>query len=122
MGHPRAAKRALLFNFALPASLYFEKSLMGQLYTLAARKMLHTAPETTWSDTQDLYDPAARHALLLSPFANQQSAAKKIGRIVADIDRLGIRRITILTVANAFTFRFDDIPVTAKPFYEWILE
>ncbi|WP_456451692.1 hypothetical protein [Hydrogenimonas sp.] len=119
---PRAAKRALLFDFALPASLYFEKSLMGQLYTLAAKKMLRTAPETAWTDALDLYDPATRHALLLSPFANQQSTAAKVAKLAAEIDRLGIRRITILTVANAFAFHFDTIPVRAKPFYEWILE
>ena len=122
LGHPRAARRALLFDFALPASLHFEKSLMGQLYTLAAKKMHRIAPETAWTDALDLYDPASRHAVLLSPFANQQSAAAKVAGLVAEIDRLAVRRITILTVANAFTFRFDGVPVTAKPFYEWILE
>lgn len=119
---PKAARRALLFDFALPASLYFEKSLMGQLYTLAAEKMQRSAPETGWTDGLDLYDPQSRHALLLSPFANQQSAAAKIAGLVGEIDRLGVSRITILTISNAFAFRFDTIPVTARPFYEWILE
>jgi predicted AAA+ superfamily ATPase len=122
MAQPRAPKRVLLFDFALPVSLHFEKSLMGQLLSLASQHLLRRIPETTWSDTIDLFDPINRHAYLISPFGNQPGVATKIGTMTEIIDRLGIRRITILTIANAFAFHFDHVPVTAKPFYEWILE
>ena len=122
LGQPRAAKRLLIYDFAMPASLYFEKSLMGQLYSLASIRLLRRDPRTTFTDTIDLFLPDTRHALLLSPFANPQSAAAKIAKRVEEIDRLHIEKITILTISNSFEFLFDEIPVTATPFYEWILE
>ncbi|WP_457596831.1 hypothetical protein [Hydrogenimonas sp.] len=122
LDQPKAARRALLFDFALPASMHFEKSLMGQLYTIAAQRMRRLSPEVVWSDTIDLYDPSADHALLLLPFANQPLAAKRVASALGEIDRLKVKRVTILTVSNAFTFRFDRLPVRAVPFYEWILQ
>jgi predicted AAA+ superfamily ATPase len=120
-GQPRAARRLLIYDFAMPASMYFEKSLMGQLYSIAALRLLADSPETVYTDKIDFFDPPARHALLLSPFANPQSAAAKVAKLVDELDRLSVGKITILTIANAFEFMFEEIPVEAKPFYEWIL-
>ncbi|NPA29778.1 MAG: hypothetical protein GXO33_06310 [Epsilonproteobacteria bacterium] len=119
---PKAARRLLLFDFALPASMYFEKSLMGQLYTIAAQRLHHLTPEMTWSDGIDLFDPLERHAYLLSPFANPEGTAQKIAKAGSELDRLKARKITVLTIANTFEFRFDHIRVQAKPFYEWVVE
>ncbi|WP_300369086.1 hypothetical protein [Hydrogenimonas sp.] len=121
-GQPRAAKRLLIYDFAIPASLYFEKSLMGQLYSIASIRLLQHNPRTTFTDKIDFFLPDSRHALLLSPFANPQSTATKIAKLVDEIDRLQIRNITILTIANSFEFMFEEIQVVAKPFYTWILE
>ncbi|WP_457597874.1 hypothetical protein [Hydrogenimonas sp.] len=118
---PKAARRLLLYDFAMPASLYFEKSLMGQLYSIAAGRLLQLGREVVYTEGIDLYDPVERGALLLSPFANQQSAAAKISGLIGELDRLDVRSVTILTVANAFGFTFDTIRVTAIPFYEWIM-
>ncbi len=119
---PRSAKRLLLFDFALPASMHFEKSLMGQLYTITARRLRQTAPEVTWHDKIDFFDPDSRCAYFLLPFGNPQGSAKKIASAASELDRLRCRRVVILTISNTFSFRFEPMSVTAKPFYEWILE
>ncbi|WP_201352000.1 ATP-binding protein [Hydrogenimonas urashimensis] len=121
-GQPKAARRLLLYDFAMPASMYFEKSLMGQLYTIAARRLLRDRPDIAYTDLLDFYDPATKSAILLSPFANPQSAAAKVGGMIAEIDRLGVASVTILTISNSFAFHFDTMEVTAKPFFMWILE
>jgi predicted AAA+ superfamily ATPase len=119
---PGAARRLIMYDFAMPASMYFEKSLMGQLYSIASIRMLRDRPESVYTDNIDFFDPADRHALLLSPFANPQSAAAKIAKRIDELDTLHVEAITILTIANRFEFMFEEIPVQAKPFYEWILE
>ncbi|BDY13202.1 ATP-binding protein [Hydrogenimonas cancrithermarum] len=118
---PKAARRLLIYDFALPASLYFEKSLMGQLYSIAAIKIRQCCPQATFTDKIDFFMPATRHAILLSPFANPESSAAKIAKLVNEIDVLGIRQITILTIANAFEFMFEEIEVKAVPFYAWMV-
>ncbi|SFQ00429.1 ATP-binding protein [Hydrogenimonas thermophila] len=119
---PKAAKRLLLYDFALPASMYFEKSLMGQLYSIAANKMLQNYPDVSYTETMDLYEPTTNQAILLSPFANPQSSAAKVSKLINEIETLKIKSITILTIANSFDFEFEKINVNAKPFYEWIIE
>ena len=120
-GQPKAAKRLLIYDFAMPASLHFEKSLMGQLYSIAAGRLLQLGREVVYTEEIDLYDPVERRALLLSPFANQQSAAAKISGLIGELDRLEVRSVTILTIANSFGFTFDHIRIAAIPFYEWIM-
>ena len=119
---PKAAKRLLIYDFAMPASNYFEKSLMGQLYSIAAHKMLQRFPDISYTETIDIYEPTTNQAILLSPFANPQSSATKVSKLINYIDALNIRSITILTIANSFEFIFEKIDVIAKPFYEWIME
>ena len=118
---PRAAAKALFFDFALPASLYFEKSLMGQLTVIAARRLMERRPELSYTDRIDFFDPESRRAWLLSPFADAQNGARKIAAVAEEIDRYGIETVTILTVANAFSFTFEKVPVRGEPFYRWML-
>ncbi|WP_456381446.1 hypothetical protein [Hydrogenimonas sp.] len=119
---PGAAKRLLFFDFALPASMYFERSLMGQLYSIAARRLLRRYPRTVFTDKLDFLEPQTSRAILLSPFANPQSAAVKVAALAHELDRFPIGKIVILTVSNRFEFMFETIPVEAKPFYAWMLE
>ncbi|BBG66745.1 putative helix-turn-helix containsing protein [Hydrogenimonas sp.] len=118
---PKAAKRVLFYDFAMPASMHFEKSLMGQLYTIAAAKLKRREDEIFYTDKTDFFDPVSRRAILISPFANQQSAAARISRIIDEIDRLEIPEITLLTIANSFEFTFEKTEIRALPFYEWVL-
>ncbi len=121
-GQPKAAKRLLFYDFAMPASMYFEKSLMGQLYKIAAAKLLKKGQEIFYTDKIDFLDPASRSALIISPFANQQSSAAKISRLVDEIDSFNISDITVLTIANSFEFMFEKTRVKAVPFYEWTVQ
>jgi len=89
-GQPRAAKRLLIYDFAIPASLFFEKSLMGQLYTIAAWRFIRSGREIFYHDALDLYDPAEEHGYLLSPFANPESSAAKIAHRIEAIEGLGV--------------------------------
>jgi len=119
---PKTAKRVLLYDFALPTSIYFEKSLIGQLYSIAAYKMLQNFSDIFYTETIEIYEPTTNQAILLLPFANQQSSAMKVAKLINEIDTLNIRSITILTISNSFEFIFEKINVIAKPFYEWIME
>ncbi len=122
LGQKRGSRRLLFFDFALPASLYFEKSLMGQLRTLAARHRLKRHLDCAYTDTIDLVDLQAKEAIFISPFATAQSSAAKIARTIEKLEKLGMEKITILTISNAFAFTFDTLPITGRPIYEWLLE
>ena len=117
---PKAAKRLLLYDFALPASMYFEKSLMGQLYSIAANRLIQRYPDISYTEKIDFYESKTNQAIILSPFANPQSTATKVSKLINEIEMLKIGTITTLTIANSFEFTFEKIKVTAKPFYEWI--
>ena len=121
-GQPRAPRRLAMWDFAAPASMRFEKSLMGQLASLGSWHLLGREEEAFYTDHIDFLLPESRHALMLSPFSNPQIAAARVARAAEEIDRFAIERITILTVANRFDFTFETRPVTARPFYEWIME
>ncbi len=122
LDQPKAAKRVTFYDFAMPASMYFEKSLMGQLYSIAAARMRKKKIEPFYTDKIDLLDPDKRHAVVISPFANQQNSAAKISRLIDEIDRYDIQKVTVLTISNSFGFTFENIEVKALPFYEWILQ
>ena len=117
----RAAAKALFFDFALPASLYFEKSLMGQLTVIAARRLMERHPDLLYSDRIDFIDPESRRAWLLSPFADARNGARRVAAAAEEIERYGIEAVTILTIANTFSFTFDKRPVKGEPFYQWML-
>ncbi len=121
LDHPRAAKKLLFFDFALPASLYFEKSLMGQLQTVAARKLLQKHPDVAYTDRFDFFDPQSRRAWLISPFAGAENIARKAATLIEEIERYRIESVTILTVSNAFEFMIEGVPLLAQPLYEWAL-
>jgi len=121
-GQPRAAKRLLIYDFAMPASMFFEKSLMGQLYSIAAWRFVGAQREIFYHDALDLYDPAQHHGYIISPFSNAESAAAKIADRIEALDSLKVKRLTILTVSNAFEFDFDALHIQAIPFYEWLVE
>jgi len=117
----KGAKRLLLYDFALPASMYFEKSLTGQLYSIAAKKLFQIYPDIFYTETIDFYEPKTNQAIVLSPFANQQTIFTKISKFINEIKMLKIDTITTLTIANSFEFSFEKIKIVAKPFYEWIM-
>jgi len=119
---PRAAKRLLLYDFAMPASMYFEKSLMGQLYSIAGHKLQHQNRHIVFTEKIDFFEPSTRRAIILSPFATPQSAAEKISQRIHEIDMLKIEQITILTIANTFEFMFEEVAIKAVPFYAWMVE
>ncbi len=119
---PKAAKRVVFYDFALPSSLYFEKSLMGQLYSLAAARLRKREIEPFYTDKLDLFDPVSRQTVLLSPFASQEKTAAKISRLIDEIDLYRIEEVTVLTVSNSFGFTFENTKIKALPFYEWILQ
>ncbi len=122
LNQPKAAKRVLFYDFAIPASLHFEKSLMGQLYTIAASKLLKRHHEIVYTDKIDFFDPATNRAILISPFTDQQSSAAKIPRLIDEIDKYEIMDITILTIVNSFEYMFEKVNIKAVPFYEWMLQ
>lgn len=119
---PKAAKKLLFYDFAMPASLYFEKSLMGQLQSIAAKKLQKRAQTLYYTDKIDFLDYEERRAILLSPFANQQSGATKVARIAQELESYNIKEVLILTIANSFAFTFEKRAVKAIPFYEWVLQ
>ena len=121
-GQPKAAKRLLIYEFAMAASMHFEKSLMGQLYKIAAAKLQKKCRELFYTDKIDFLDAESKSAFIISPFANQQSSAAKISRLADEIDSFGISDITVLTIANSFEFMFEKTEVKAVPFYEWTLQ
>ena len=118
----KSAKRLLIYDFALPASMYFEKSLIGQLYSITANKMILKGLNISYTEGIDFYIKESSQAILLSPFTNPQNSTLKVSKLINKIESLKIESITILTISNSFEFIFNKLKVEAKPFYEWIME
>lgn len=118
---PGAAKKLILFDFALPASILPEKSLIKELQNMIALELIGRGTELFYLDHIDFYLPRHATALIVLPFGNASTAAQRLAK-VKKLESLALTQIYILTVSSHFSFTFDGHSVEALPIYEWAMQ
>jgi len=116
--YQRSGKKMLLFDFA------FAKYLtLGQPFILQFDTMIALALMKHQIDVQTLgihgYVTKEDELIIPAPFESEESLWVKSQSKFSIYKKYGIKKVTIVTVANSYEFQIEKLHFEAIPFNEW---
>jgi hypothetical protein len=113
-------KKLLFFDFALAKYLTLSQTFPRQFETMIALSLhKHNISFKTFGVIG--YLTQNNHLIISAPFENEESFWQKAHSKFSNYKRIGVKKIYIITVANGYEFRIEDIEFEGLPFYEWIV-
>jgi len=113
-------KKLLFFDFALAKYLTLSQNFPKQFETMIALSLhKHNILFKTFGVLG--YVTQNSHLIISSPFETEDSFWKKAYGKFPNYKKVGIKKVYIITVANAYEFKIENIEFEALPFYEWII-
>jgi len=117
--YQKSGKKMIFFDFTLPRYLTLSQPFIvrfDNLVTLAMLKHYHNFESIGSSEYLIL---ANNEAIILAPFDSEENAWKKCYLKLANYQKYKIKKATIVTIANHYTFTIKDIAFEAMPFTQW---
>jgi len=116
--YQKSGKKMLLFDFA------FAKYLtLGQPFILQFDTMIALALMKHHIDVQTLgihgYITADDELIIVAPFESEESLWVKSQNKFSLYKKYGIKKVTIITVANSYAYDIEKLHFEALPFDEW---
>jgi hypothetical protein len=116
--YQKSGKKMLLFDFA------FAKYLtLGQPFILQFDTMIALALMKHHIDVQTLgihgYITADDELIIVAPFESEESLWVKSQNKFSIYKKYGIKKVTIITVANSYAYDIEKLHFEALPFDEW---
>lgn len=116
--HEKSGKKMLLFDFAFAKYLTLGQPFIHQFDTMIALALIkHNIPVKTLgihgyiTDSNELIIPA--------PFESEESLWVKSQNKFSLYKKYGIKKVTIVTVANTYGYSIEKLYFDALPFNEW---
>jgi len=114
----KSSKKLILFDFAL--SKY---CTIGQQFGIKFDTIVSLALIKHKRDIKTLgiygYLTKYRELIVSAPFESEESIWKKSHNRFVTYKKYDIKKVTIVTVANSYSYQIEDIEFKALPFYEW---
>jgi predicted AAA+ superfamily ATPase len=116
--YQKGGRKMILFDFALAKYLSLSQPFIAQfdaMIALALIKHLRTFK------TLGIHGYITDHGELIlpAPFESEESLWKKSHGKFSLYKKYGIRKVTIVTVANSYDYTIEKLHFEALPFYEW---
>ena len=116
----KKSKKLLFFDFALAKYLTLSQTFPRQFETMIALSLhKHNILFRTFGLIG--YITENSHLIISSPFESEDSFWKKAYNKFSSYKKVGIKKVYIITVANSYEFKIEDIEFEGLPFYEWIV-
>lgn len=114
----KSGKKMLLFDFAFAKYLTTGQPFITQFDTMIALALLkHHIPFKTLGIHGYLLEN--KQLIIPAPFESEESLWVKSQNKFSLYKRYHIQDITIVTVANSYTYTIEKLQFEALPFYEW---
>ena len=113
-------KKLLFFDFALAKYLTLSQNFPKQFETMIALSLYkHNILFKTFGKVG--YITENNHLIISAPFENEDIFWKKAHNKFSNYKKFYIKKVYIITVANSYEFKIEDIEFEGLPFYEWIV-
>lgn len=114
----RSGKKMIMYDFAFVKYLTAQQPFGTQFDSMIALTLIkHKVPIRTLGNygylTQD------NELIIASAFENEESFWVKCQNKFSLYKKHGVKKVTIVTVANTYTFRIEKLHFEALPFNEW---
>ena len=113
-------KKLLFFDFALAKYLTLSQSFPRQFETMIALSLhKHNILFKTFGKIG--YITENNHLIISAPFENEDSFWKKAHKKFSNYKKNQVEKVYIITVANSYEFKIENMEFEGLPFYEWII-
>ena len=116
--YQKGGKKLILFDFALSKYLTPEQPFITQFDTMIALALLkhHRSFKTLGISGYIIHDG---ELIIPAPFESEESIWKKSHNKFSLYKKYHVQKVTIVTVANSYSYEIEKISFEALPFYEW---
>jgi len=113
------SKKVFLADFAIRGVLSYEKDFIKRLESIVYLELIKKGDEVYYSDNFDLIVPNKQTAISIVPFLPEAMLKNKLNLMVPHAMRLGLNKITIITLDASFSYQNVGITCEAMPFWEF---
>ena len=118
--HHKSAKKMIIFDFAFAKYLTLSQGFITQFDTLIVLAMLkHKYQFETFGNSG--YITKNNELILLAPFDTEENIWKKTYLKQPIYTEYNIKTVTIITVANRYSYEIKGINFEGLPFEEWTI-
>jgi len=116
--YQKSGKKMLLFDFAFAKYLTLGQPFILQFDTMIALALMkhHIGVQTLGIHG---YITEEDELIIPAPFESEESLWVKSQNKFSLYKKYGIKKVTIITVANAYEYSIEKLPFEALPFDEW---
>jgi len=116
--YQKGGKKLIIFDFALGKYLTIDQPFITQFDTIIALALIKHQREFK---TLGIHGYLTKYGELIipAPFESEESMWKKSHKKYSIYKKYNIQKVTIITVANQYHYKIDNILFEALPFYEW---
>ncbi|MEA3492212.1 MAG: hypothetical protein U9R27_09965 [Campylobacterota bacterium] len=116
--HQKGGKKLIIFDFALGKYLTMGQPFITQFDSIIALALIkhHRAFKTLGIHG---YLTLYGELITPAPFESEESIWKKSHNKFSLYKKHGVEKVTIITVANQYSYEIEKIRFEALPFYEW---
>jgi hypothetical protein len=113
-------KKLIFFDFALAKYLALTQNFPKQFDTMVALSLIkHNVPIKSFYFMGYITDK--KYLVIPAPFENEEIVWKKAHKKFSSYKKANIQKVYIITVTLQYSFKIEDIPFEALPFYEWVV-
>ena len=116
--YQKSGKKMLLFDFAFAKYLTIGQPFILQFDTMIALALMkhHIGVQTLGIHG---YITKSNELIIPAPFESEESLWVKSQKKFSLYKKYGIKKVTIITVANSYTYSIEKLHFEALPFDEW---
>lgn len=116
--YQKGGKKLILFDFALTKYLNPTQSFNIQFDAMVALALLKHHREFKTLGISG-YMVKGGELIVCAPFESEESMWKRSHNRFSFYKKYSVNRVTIVTVANSYSYKIENIQFEALPFYEW---
>ena len=120
-GDEKAAKRLFLSNFNLKDALSFKKDFSKKFINAIFCEIANLGEPIFYTKDLDFYLPSRNLGLLAIPFSASEIVFLKFKKLVPELKKLKITRLSVISMANSGLLEIEGIKCEVVPFLQFAL-
>ncbi|MBP3207283.1 MAG: ATP-binding protein [Campylobacter sp.] len=120
-GDEKAAKRLFLSNFNLKDALSFKKDFSKKFINAIFCEIANLGEPIFYTKDLDFYLPNRNLGLLAIPFSASEIVFLKFKKLIGELKRLKITRLSVISMANSGLLEIEGIKCEVVPFPQFAL-
>ncbi len=116
--YQKSGKKMIMFDFAFAKYLTINQPFIIQFDTMVALALLKHGIEFKTLGIHG-YITSKSELIIIAPFESEERLWVKSQNKFSIYKKYGVKKITIVTVANSYEYSIEKLSFEALPFYEW---